>query len=106
MLRLHQCAKEEIREAAVWYDKRSPGLGRRFVSAVREALEALEADPTRYSKLETISTDLPIRRVLVAGFPYMVLFEPIDADVFVYAVAHAARRPNYWRQRQRNDSGD
>lgn len=106
MLRLHERAKDEIREAAAWYDGQNQGLGRRFVAAVRDAFDSLEEDPQRFAKLETLARNTSFRRILVRGFPYMVVFEPLEHDVFVYAVAHAARRPNYWRRRKRNDSGE
>lgn len=106
MLRLHRRATEEIREAAKWYNARSPGLGRRFVAAIRQELEQLESAPEQFSRLETLSTDPPIRRAMVSGFPYIVVFEQFDDGVFVYAVAHASRRPNYWRQRRRKSPGD
>lgn len=106
MLRLHRRARDEIREAAAWYEERSTGLGQRFVSAVREVFEALEAQPQQYAHLETLSDKAPIRRVLVREFPYLVVFELFDDEVFVYAVAHAARRPNYWRQRRRKKIGE
>jgi plasmid stabilization system protein ParE len=104
MLRLHRRANEEIREAARWYEERSIGLGARFVAAVRDVFENLEARPQQFAQLETVSADTAIRRVLVSDFPYLVVFELFDAEVFVYAVAHASRRPNYWRRRKRQDS--
>jgi toxin ParE1/3/4 len=104
MLRLHKLAQEEIRAAAAWYEERNSGLGKRFVAAVRDVLEALEANPRQFASLETISAELPIRRGLIAEFPYLVIFEVFENDVFVYAVAHAARRPNYWRRRKRGDT--
>jgi plasmid stabilization system protein ParE len=106
MLRLHQRAKEEIREAAAWYEERGPGLGRRFVSAVSEVFESIEKQPDQFAHLETLSDQIAIRRVLLRDFPYLVVFELFDDDVFVYAVAHAARRPNYWRRRNRKETGD
>lgn len=104
MLRLHQRAKEEIREAARWYEERSTGLGTRFVAAVRNVFENLETSPQQFAQLETVSADAPIRRVLVGDFPYLVVYELFGNEVFVYAVAHASRRPNYWRRRKRKDS--
>jgi toxin ParE1/3/4 len=102
MLRLHKLASEEIRKAAGWYEERSNGLGARFIAATAEAFEALEAHPTQYGQLETLSPELPIRRILLRGFPYLVVFELFGDDVFVYAVAHASRRPNYWRRRKQD----
>ncbi len=104
MLRVHRRATEEIREAAEWYDARSAGLGVRFVRSVREVFEQIDSTPEQFSQLETLTTDLPIRRAMVNGFPYIVVFEPIDDEVFVFAVAHTSRRPNYWRRRKRPSS--
>ena len=100
-LRLHRLAEAEIREAATWYARQGEGLGRRFLSAVRESLKALESHTQQFAKLETVADDLPYRRVLLRGFPYLIVFEVVSDEVFVYAVAHASRRPDYWRRRKR-----
>jgi hypothetical protein len=82
---------------------RTPGehLDRRFLNAVREGLESLEKHPHRFAKLETTSDRSSFRRLLLKGFPYLIVYEVFDDQVFVYAVAHASRRPNYWRTRKR-----
>jgi plasmid stabilization system protein ParE len=94
-------AEAEIREAADWYEKRSAGLGRRFLAAVRDALEDLESDPRRFAKLETLEKGAATARILVKRFPYVAVFEVLDAEVYVYAVFRASRRPKYWRRRKR-----
>jgi plasmid stabilization system protein ParE len=104
ILRYHRLAEAEIHKATGWYRDHSESLGRRFLAAVRDALETLEVDPQRFGKLETLTSDTSIRRTLVRGFPYLIVFEHFDNEVFVYAVAHASRRPNYWRRRKREDS--
>lgn len=104
ILRLHKRAEAEIREAAAWYRDRSEELDTRFLDAVRESLELLETDPERFSKLETLAQEMPFRRILLQGFPYIIVYEPFESEVFVYAVAHASRRPNYWRRRKHNSS--
>lgn len=78
-------------------------MGNRFVAAVRDVFEDLEANPQLFAQLETVSADTVIRRVLVNDFPYLVMFELFDEEGFVYAVAHASRRPNDWRRRKRQD---
>lgn len=106
MLRLHQRSLDEIREAASWFDARSLGLGTRFVGAVRDVLDSLESNPTRFATLETLSPDIPIRQALIADIPYLVVFELFAEEVSVYPVSHAARRPNYWRRRKLEDFGE
>ena len=71
-------------------------------AAVRAAFETLEREPDKFAKLESIVVNEPIRRCLLRGFPYLVIYELFDDEVFVYSVAHASRRPNYWRRRKRD----
>jgi hypothetical protein len=101
ILHLHKLAKAEIRAAATWYRGRGESLDRRFLAAVWNVLEKLETDAHSFAKLETQPTGTPFRRVRLVGFPYLVIFEVAANEVFVYAVAHASRQPNYWRRRKR-----
>ena len=100
-LRLHELAQTEIRAAAAWYRGRAESLDRRFLAEVRAAFEKLETDALRFAKLETQPANSPFRRLRLTGFPYIVIFEVFENEVFVYAVAHASRNPNYWRRRKR-----
>ncbi len=100
ILKLHRRAEAEIREAATWYNGQTPGLGKRFLQAVHESFELLERNPGQFAKLETASQHDPFRRLFVEGFPYLIVYEVLENDVFVYAVAHASRRPNYWKRRK------
>jgi toxin ParE1/3/4 len=99
--RLHPLAKAEIDEAARWYQGRGEGLDQRFVTAVQVALELIEVNPKRYAKLETLGVATEYQRALVRKFPYFIVFRVFHDEVFVYAVAHGSRRPNYWLSRRR-----
>jgi hypothetical protein len=35
----------------------------------------------------------------VHGFPYSVVYRVHRDDIYVIAVAHSSRRPDYWRHR-------
>jgi toxin ParE1/3/4 len=39
------------------------------------------------------------QRHLLSKFPYSIVYVVRDGDVTVAAVAHAKRRPGYWRER-------
>jgi hypothetical protein len=75
-------------------------LGRRFLADVWSALERIEADPSQFPSLETLSASPRYQRILLDDFPYLIVYEQFESDVFVYPVAHASRRPNYWRRRK------
>ena len=64
--------------------------GKLLVARLREAGE----HPKRYRIY-----DPPARRVLVADFPYAVLYVPRADYVLVVAIMHLKRRPGYWRSR-------
>lgn len=99
-IEIHEEAKEEIEAAARYLNRRSPGLGDRFLSELADRLEAVERNPFRFSKLETLPDDHSFRRALVGVFRYAVIFETLDARVVVFAVTHTSHEPNYWLDRR------
>jgi len=87
-------AQRELEEAADFYDLESPGLGLKFGEAVEAALEALlefpESRPVLLGKT---------RKLVLARYPYSILYR-LDGDhIVVSAVAHQSRRPGYLRDR-------
>jgi hypothetical protein len=60
-------ARQDIKEAAVWYDSKESGLGKRFVSEVRQKVNLLTKNPhssaTRYDEVKTAVLDV---------FPFMI----------------------------------
>ncbi|MCE0483845.1 MAG: type II toxin-antitoxin system RelE/ParE family toxin [Methylacidiphilales bacterium] len=93
-VRFHPEAVEEYRAAALHYEKRQPGLGRRFAEKIEEAIRQLSETPRRWRILEE-----NIRRYLVHLFPYAILYA-IEGDiVYIIAVMHCHRKPDYWRER-------
>jgi plasmid stabilization system protein ParE len=87
-------AEAELQDAAAWYDERSPGLGLRFVLAVRKKSDEILEAPERWP-LAAGS-----RRVLLGRFPYALVYREISADeIEIVAVAHLKRRVSYWSGR-------
>ena len=76
------------------------GPERRFLADVRKALERIEADASQFPSLETLPNNPRFQRVLLDDFPYLIVYEQFETEVFVYAVARASRQPNYWRRRK------
>jgi plasmid stabilization system protein ParE len=82
----HPAVDGEIREAALWYDKRCPGLGDQFIDSVRIATRAAGRSPLRFA----VRFD-DVRRVLVRRFPYSVWFWHGGERIFVLSVMHNKR---------------
>ena len=95
-VRYHPLFDCDVREAAGWYDRRSPGLGDRFVNVVRQCVAEVIADPQRFA----ISPS-GCRYIRVPRFPYVVLFDVTDEELLLIGVLHTARSMEKWRERQR-----
>ena len=91
---LHPEAQEEYESAVVWYEQQQPGVGRRFFDAVENAIGGAAQFPERHPLLEQ-----DVRRHLVRGFPYSVLYAPERDYMLILAVMHHHREPGYWRHR-------
>jgi toxin ParE1/3/4 len=93
-LRFHPAALRELEEGAAFYNLEGPGLGSAFLDEIDHALRQIGTFPD--------SSPLvlgPVRKKVVGGFPYSVIYSEIDETVVVLAVAHQRRRPFYWRDR-------
>jgi plasmid stabilization system protein ParE len=97
VIRFRPAAARELAADVRYYDKRYAGRGQRFASAVERALLRIAESPLAFPLL--IEPD--IRSAKVERFPYRVVYVVLGADVDVLAVAHAKRRPSYWRRRIR-----
>ena len=92
----HRLAAREYRLARDRYRERSETVAHRFQLAVDRAVARIAADPDALPSLRG-----HYRYSRVAGFPYVLVFRPMDDDaVMVLAVAHASRRPGYWHGRK------
>lgn len=92
-------AASELDGAAAWYDEQRPGLGEAFIHAVETALGLLAEWPGSGLPIPGVVSDLEIRRVPVARFPYQLPYAVLEDHVRVLAVAHDRRRPGYWASR-------
>jgi plasmid stabilization system protein ParE len=87
----HPEAHAEMIEQARFYEKRSEGLGADFLDAIEEATKRISRSP--YAGPIERAT---IRKRLVSGFPFTILYE-VQADrIHIGAVMHQHRRPGYW----------
>lgn len=92
---LHPEAEAELEEAALIYEARMAGLGKSFAANVERTIALVREYP------EAGAIDGPgRRRMVVARFPYSVVYRQAADMIVVVAVAHQRRRPGYWRRRK------
>ena len=90
----HPEAEEEFLAAIDWYGERSTGLAKDFAAEIRAAILRAVAMPLAWPCI-----DGDIRRVIAHRFPYGVIYALHGASVYILAVMHLRRRPDYWRER-------
>ncbi len=81
-------ARKDVRDAARWYDKQQPGLGRRFTHAIRRKLVLIGENPYQYAVRYRKT-----RTALLWRFPFMIHFD-VDAQqriVVILGVWHTSQ---------------
>lgn len=86
-------AKEEMNQAARYYEAQASGLGVDYLLEVERAVASISEAPELWPKLEG-----ELRRRLVRRFPFGILYY-IESEIVIVAVAHLRRRPGYWKNR-------
>jgi plasmid stabilization system protein ParE len=95
-VRFDKEARNELRDAIKYYKDAGEDVRIDFENAVKEAIERVRQFPEGWAQVE-----LGMRRVLVKGFPYGLIYTPEQGEIFIVSVMHLARRPAYWSKRLR-----
>jgi plasmid stabilization system protein ParE len=90
----HPEAGEEYTQAVQYYAAITPELGGGFHEEIERLIQEVCHQPDRFLRLSPRA-----RRALARKFPYSVVYRDEPDRVWIVAVAHAKRRPSYWRQR-------
>jgi toxin ParE1/3/4 len=95
-LLIHEEAELEFKHAVDYYEKRSIGLGLEFAGEVETCYSAIRRNPIRFP----FHKRTPLQRCLTKRFPYLIFFRDFDDHISIVAIAHAKRRPEYWKVRR------
>jgi len=94
VVRFHSDAESEMVAAAAYYEAQQPDLGRRFLTAVQDAVNRVAVNPYLFP-----SVDLDVRRCITKTFPFGILFRDRPDAIVIMAVMHLHRDPDYWKTR-------
>jgi plasmid stabilization system protein ParE len=84
-------ARAELKDAAAHYEMELEGLGRVFKREVRQAASRISAFPYGWTRERG-----DVRRYVLHRFPYKILYAIEQDYIYILAVAHQHRRPDYW----------
>ena len=93
----HPEAELELYEAASRYESEVPELGLRFADEVERVIHLLLEHSELGSRL-----DDELRHFVLRKFPFSVVYAVTEDFVYIVAVAHGSREPEYWRLRVQN----
>ena len=95
-LAFHPEAEAEALAAVEWYARRNLAIATRFREELAAAMKWITVGPTLWPMI-----DSEHRRYVLKRFPYSVIFRERGPVLEIMAVAHARRRPGYWKSRSR-----
>ncbi len=90
----HPEAEAEFLAAIDYYEGCEPGLGYDFSIEVHSTIANILSFPNAWPILED-----EIRRCLTRRFPYGVVYSQDGHVIFILAVMHLHRDPDYWKDR-------
>lgn len=94
-IEIHPLATSEMEKSTRWYAKHSRVASLGFVAAVAEGISKIATTPDRYAKI-----DHPFRGCSLIGYPFQLVYRFDSERIVVIAIAHAKRRPGYWKRRK------
>jgi toxin ParE1/3/4 len=96
---VHPAAEAEFEAIRTWYGAVNLSAALRFVEQLQGAFNAVCAHPRRCALWRGKLGRLGVRRYVMRRFPYVLPYIVQEEAVFVLAIAHTKRRPDYWRNR-------
>lgn len=90
----HRLAANELIKSALFYDQRRAGMGDAFLGEVGAVLEFIRAQPEMGRPERHGTRSCPTRR-----FPFRIVYDIQPDRLWIVAVAHLSRRPDYWTRR-------
>lgn len=94
---VHDEAEFELWQAVDYYESKCVGLGLDFVNEVSRAFANIQKTPNQWPIGENGTRYRLLRR-----FPYTIHYIEFGDAIWIVAVAHMSRRPDYWHNRDIN----
>ena len=93
-VRWGMAAERELWGAAEYYEEKAAGRGIEFLDEAERVASLVAEFPNLGMAVSEFR-----REVLLAKFPYRLVYDLNDAGIRIIAVAHQKQRPRYWQWR-------
>jgi len=90
----HPQAEEELFEAIKYFEECKSGLGLEFSKEVFSTIQRIIHFPSAWPKFSENT-----RRCLTNRFPFGVIYQIIEQEIYIIAVMQLNREPDYWKSR-------
>ena len=90
----HPDAVAELHASVDYYENTLTGLGKDFAEEIYSAINLILQYPESWSKVTKNA-----RRCLVNRFPYGVIYQVDNEEIYIIAIMHLHKKPNYWKKR-------
>ena len=95
-VRFHRLARAELEQAVDYYEGQRSGLGLDLQTEIEVTVRRLEQNP----QLGALYKNTCSRYRVLRRFPYVVFYRELETTLWIVAVAHGKRRPDYWSRRR------
>ena len=93
-IRFLKVAEQEFDETVKYYNAESPGLGTKFIVEVVKSLERIQQFPEAWHPFTQNARRCQIRR-----FTYGIIYQILEKEILIVAIANLHRKPDYWIKR-------
>ena len=93
-IRFLEIAQIELDEAIEYYNSESSGLGNSFLLEALNTIERIRRFPNAWHPFSSITRRCQLRR-----FPYGIIYQILNTEILIVAVANLHRKPDYWQDR-------
>ena len=90
----NELARDELNDAVDFYNLELSELGNNFKEEMKKSINRIINYPTAWP---TITQN--IRKYILHNFPYKILYSIEKDHIYMVAIAHQHRKPNYWIDR-------
>jgi hypothetical protein len=94
---IHSAARTELDGAMEFYESCARGLGLDFQARIEHAVAEIQQRPEAWPPHKQPG----FRKYFVARFPFTIFYMDLTDFIWIVAIAHCSRRPDYWAKRRR-----